>query len=176
MAGGWQVIQTDTAINPGNSGGPALNDRGEVIGLATFKLSDQEGINFIVAVDLLQEFIHELHVQPKGSAYTQKYLHGLDVYEHNDRVHALAVFRELETERPGIRPVENFIQRLGGEPTRIARINLPDPRLVRSSPSEPQSASVPAPAQGHGVPALLMGLLAIVLVVIVIVVVAANRD
>jgi len=45
---GYKVIQTDAASNPGNSGGPMLNDRGEVIGILTFKLSGSENLNFAV--------------------------------------------------------------------------------------------------------------------------------
>src|SRR5262249_43953995 len=114
MEGGWQVIQTETAINPGNSGGPALDGQGRDIGLATFKLRDQEGINFIVSVDLLQEFIRDLNVKPVSSKFTQKYLQALDALEHNRRERALTLFRELSAERQGVRPVENFIQQLEG--------------------------------------------------------------
>lgn len=44
-------IQTDTAMNPGNSGGPLLNTSGEVVGVNTMKLVDQDisGINFSLA-------------------------------------------------------------------------------------------------------------------------------
>ena len=45
---GYKVIQTDAASNPGNSGGPMLNERGEVIGILTFKLRDSENLNFAV--------------------------------------------------------------------------------------------------------------------------------
>lgn len=38
-----RMLQTDAAINPGNSGGPLCNDRGEVIGVVTQIMLDQEG-------------------------------------------------------------------------------------------------------------------------------------
>lgn len=47
----YPAIQTDAAINPGNSGGPILNARGEVVGIASAKLSDAEGIGFGIPSD-----------------------------------------------------------------------------------------------------------------------------
>lgn len=45
-----KVIQTDVSINPGNSGGALMDSRGELIGITTFKISEQsaEGIGFCI--------------------------------------------------------------------------------------------------------------------------------
>jgi S1-C subfamily serine protease len=170
MAAGWQVIQTDTPINPGNSGGPALDDQGEVIGLATFKLRDEQGINFIVAVDLLQEFLRDLHVKPNQSKFTEKYLQALDAYEHHRREKALTLFRQLSAERPGIRPVEGFIQLLGTK--NDAEHHTPDDIKIKAAQD-----AVPAPRPRHANGAfLIFGAMATVLVLIVVVVVAMNRN
>jgi len=44
------VIQFDAAINPGNSGGPVVNGADEVVGLATAKARDAEGIGLAVPI------------------------------------------------------------------------------------------------------------------------------
>lgn len=46
---GW--IQTDASINPGNSGGPVVNSRGEVIGVATARISLGPGVGFIAPIE-----------------------------------------------------------------------------------------------------------------------------
>jgi serine protease Do len=46
-----RLLQTDVPINQGNSGGPLFNDKGEVIGIASFMLSKSGGsvgLNFAV--------------------------------------------------------------------------------------------------------------------------------
>ena len=53
-----KYIQTDTAISPGNSGGPLINNRGEVLGILTFKLLEKgaEGLNFAIAINVAKKF------------------------------------------------------------------------------------------------------------------------
>lgn len=45
-------IQTDAAINSGNSGGPALNGRGEVVGIATLGIRPELGSGIGIAIDI----------------------------------------------------------------------------------------------------------------------------
>ncbi len=45
-----EYIQFDAAINPGNSGGPVLNAEGKVVGIATAKAVDAEGIGFALPI------------------------------------------------------------------------------------------------------------------------------
>lgn len=52
-----QILQIDAPINPGNSGGPVLDRTGCVVGVATFKLTDSEGLNFAVASSVIEAFL-----------------------------------------------------------------------------------------------------------------------
>lgn len=45
-------VQFDAPINPGNSGGPVINARGEVVGIASAKVRDAEGIGLAIPIDL----------------------------------------------------------------------------------------------------------------------------
>lgn len=57
-----EVLQTDAAINPGNSGGPLLNINGEVIGVNSMKLvQDQiEGMGFAIPIDMVMSSVERL--------------------------------------------------------------------------------------------------------------------
>jgi serine protease Do len=58
------ILQIDAPINPGNSGGPVLDRTGCVVGIATFKLNDSEGLNFAVASSVIDRFL----LNPGGQA------------------------------------------------------------------------------------------------------------
>ncbi len=56
------VLQTDAAINPGNSGGPLLNINGEVIGITSMKLVEDEieGMGFALPIQEAMTFVERL--------------------------------------------------------------------------------------------------------------------
>ena len=60
------AIQIDLPINPGNSGGPLFNEKGEVIGVNTFKLTKNElgevltGVNFSLPIHDMIIFADEI--------------------------------------------------------------------------------------------------------------------
>lgn len=76
----WQaeVIQTDAAINPGNSGGALINIDGQLIGINSMKINqeDVEGIGFAIPIDTARPIIDELE---KTGNINRPYM-GVEVY------------------------------------------------------------------------------------------------
>ncbi len=57
-----RVLQLDASINPGNSGGPLLNANGEVIGICSMKLVDDdiEGMGFAIPIEYAMSHVEQL--------------------------------------------------------------------------------------------------------------------
>jgi rhodanese-related sulfurtransferase len=90
-ARGTPVIQTDAAASWGNSGGPAVNERGEVIGMLTFisLTSDEtqaiQGFNFLVPVNVVKEFARSTGVAlDKASPFTTVWHEAVARYTRGD--------------------------------------------------------------------------------------------
>lgn len=68
-----EALQTDAAINPGNSGGPLVNINGEVIGVNSLKLvEDQiEGMGFAIPIETVVSILEYLE---KGEKILRPYL------------------------------------------------------------------------------------------------------
>jgi serine protease Do len=83
---GWPVIQMDAVISHGSSGSPVCNDKGEVIGLATFGSLDQggsslaSGFNFAIPVSVINEFTSEAGVKPSISKASIAFNQGLQFF------------------------------------------------------------------------------------------------
>lgn len=62
-----KVLQTDAAISPGNSGGPLVNLAGDVIGINSLKLVDEqvEGMGFAIPIEDAMNYVDSLE---KGKA------------------------------------------------------------------------------------------------------------
>ncbi len=62
-----RVLQIDASINPGNSGGPLLNVNGEVIGICSMKLVDDdiEGMGFAIPIEYAMNHAESLEKNEK---------------------------------------------------------------------------------------------------------------
>lgn len=77
-----EVIQTDAAINPGNSGGPLCNINGEVIGVNSLKLVEDEieGMGFAIPIEMAMATVDKLE---KGEEL-QRPLLGVSMLDVNE--------------------------------------------------------------------------------------------
>ena len=57
-----EVLQVDAALNPGNSGGPLVNINGEVIGINSIKLAQEEieGMGFAIPIENVKAILEQL--------------------------------------------------------------------------------------------------------------------
>jgi S1-C subfamily serine protease len=168
--GDWKAIQTDASISPGNSGGPALNNVGQVVGLATFTIQGEhtQNLNFAISVDVVQEFLRDLDVTPSQSAFTTTYLQALDAYESGDRRQAMALLQGLSARHPESSIVRAKLRQFGGG--QVQAVASPGPPRPAPTPT-PSIVTVP-PVQRKSGPVIFFffvaGFLAAVLIVIVL--------
>ena len=55
-----RFLQTDAAINTGNSGGPMFNDKGKIIGVVSYILTQSggsQGLGFVVSIDTVRQVL-----------------------------------------------------------------------------------------------------------------------
>lgn len=109
--GGWPVIQMDAMISHGSSGSPVCNERGEVMGLATFGSLEQNtgglasGYNFAIPVSVINEFLKEGKIQPQPGQVSLFYNEALDLYYKEYYNKALKRFedvRKMNSNYPGL--------------------------------------------------------------------------
>ena len=75
------LIQTDAAINHGNSGGPLLNAQGQVIGLNTLGVRDNnaQGLNFAIPINKAKQVAQTLVSKGNGAVVSTRSYLGVQV-------------------------------------------------------------------------------------------------
>jgi len=115
MKDGWEVLQIDAAITHGNSGGPVMNDRGEVIGLATFVSVDEQrkqqvqGMNFIVPTTIVNEFVTKAKINPEMSDISLAYEEAMDLFDKARYKKALEKFRTVKEMNPSFPFIDTYL-------------------------------------------------------------------
>ena len=93
-------FQTNAPTFHGNSGGPALNDKGEVIGLLTFhpvEHGDQlQGFHYLVPIDTGKEYIHKAGTDAKSGPTDAKWKEAVDHYIKHEYSAAEKVLAEVK--------------------------------------------------------------------------------
>lgn len=62
------IIQMTAAISRGSSGGPLFNERGEVVGIATFLIAETQNLNFALPVNLITQGLAKNDLVEPGEA------------------------------------------------------------------------------------------------------------
>ena len=94
-----RVLQIDAAINPGNSGGPLVNINGEVIGINSLKLvqDEIEGMGFAIPIEYAMQYIEVLE---KGEKIERPFI-GISMLNVTDTYrlyqNAIEVPNDMET-------------------------------------------------------------------------------
>lgn len=79
------MIQTDAAVNPGNSGGPLLNAAGQVIGLNTLGVRENnaQGLNFAIPINKAKQVAQTLVAKGGGAVVSTRAYLGVVIDQRN---------------------------------------------------------------------------------------------
>lgn len=122
------VIQTDASASFGNSGGPAVNQKGQVLGVLTFvslapgpEGALVQGFNFVIPADAVREFLKGTEVRLDGtSKFTEAWNRGLRDFFSEDDPAAVRSFELADQLVPGLPDVKRLLAE--------ARDNVKNPR------------------------------------------------
>ncbi|HEY6141755.1 MAG TPA: trypsin-like peptidase domain-containing protein [Thermoanaerobaculia bacterium] len=97
---GAPVLQISAPATHGNSGGPVVNDRGDVIGLLTFRgdtVNGQEvqGFSFVVAASTVQEFVKQAGANNVPGPSDTLWREGLDLFGEQKYKLAIEKFEDV---------------------------------------------------------------------------------
>ena len=110
---GASVIQINAAISGGNSGGPVINEKGEIIGLATASATDGyqqiQGFNFAVPVNIVKEFVNQSGAKNTSSNTDTLYREGLQLYWGGYYKDALEKFESVQRIFPDHSEIKGYI-------------------------------------------------------------------
>lgn len=112
-----KLIQSDVPIAKGNSGGPAYNDKGEVVGIATYGLTDKEsgGANFnymrdIADLKLLAQK-NSINLPATTEGVGKLWESGLEKFSQAYYSSAIVDFEKIKRQYPPHRLADDFIAR-----------------------------------------------------------------
>ncbi|MFK2825314.1 trypsin-like peptidase domain-containing protein [Bacillus sp. B190/17] len=111
---GSPVIQLDAAATHGNSGGPVINEKGEIIGLLTFRgdtVNGQEvqGFNFAVPINTVKEFVNQAGATNTRSQTDKLFKEGLTLYWGGYYKNALEKFEAVQRIFPNHPKIKYYI-------------------------------------------------------------------
>ncbi len=113
------LVQTDASINPGNSGGPLLNEKGQVIGINTAKVSQAEGLGFAIPINTAKPIVKQIIETGKFEKVTLG-IKGIDLQifesatgtdlEANEGVYIAEVMPDTPAQKANIMPSDVIVK------------------------------------------------------------------
>jgi hypothetical protein len=108
---GEQILQISAPITHGNSGGPAIDQHGNVVGLATFgNEGEVQGFNFLVASATLMELVKHAKIEPKQGDTNKAWNAGLEHYWADEYTDAIKQFEDVQMLFPQHSEAAEFIR------------------------------------------------------------------
>lgn len=122
------MLQTSAPTTHGNSGGPAVNDRGEVVGLATFgNMKEVQGFNFLVSSSTLSEFVRQAGATNTLSETNIEWRTALELFWGGHYTAAIEKLQEVESLFPAhaeAKKLEDQARELKREGKEKSRVGL----------------------------------------------------
>jgi len=111
---GWPLIQMDANINRGSSGGPVCNEKGEVVGLATFGSLENNGalaagLNFAIPITILNEYLDTAAITPNVSNASIIFTKAILAYDKESYREALKRFLEVKAINKNYPALDTYI-------------------------------------------------------------------
>ena len=98
---GERFLQLGASVNSGNSGGPALNARGEVIGVVTASAAEREAIGFCIPVEDVLSALRKAGALSRDRVATAEKMHNIESIARRIRransIYARAILKYLDS-------------------------------------------------------------------------------
>lgn len=109
--GGKELFQIDASIDHGNSGGPAINNKSEVVGLATYGIESKVGtFNFLRDVKDLRALAEANNVDVKSSSRAyDNWQKGLEFFWASRYTKAISYFNRVKNDYPMHPDADSYI-------------------------------------------------------------------
>ncbi len=108
--GGLNLFQTDASIDKGNSGGPAINEAGEVVGIATYGFTSESGnFNFLRDIEDLRKLMEQNQIDTSENEVFDNWQLGLSNFWTDRYTLSLKSFNLVKKDYPYHPTVDEFI-------------------------------------------------------------------
>lgn len=182
MAGGWSILQTDADIHGGNSGGPLFNAAGEVVGINTFGMIDQQtgvqssGMNFAVPISIAKQFLNEINVQPTESDFTKQYKQAVSLYNSGDYKGALEILRTINEINPGYPVIADLLSECSSKASTQTASSAADQPAGKPSGDKPVSGEGKQSDSPFNMTLLIIIIAAAAAVVVVVLILTRRKN